>query len=195
MKIKDIILTEAKASKSLRELAASKDTDWLVEFCRKFNSAVEAWGNKKEKEAVRKAVAEGKDIRVLSLDLDTPRAKKLNGAKEYVDAQKEKVTSKGYALVAEEYNMDSYEAIFVKGPALKESGTFTKVTWEQFERIASGSDDYSETEVDGKTVTAVYDGDNCVGLFYTRKQFGTHNPGFVGDALSYSECDPNWPWN
>ena len=71
---------------------------------------------------------------------------------------------------------------------------FTTCSYEQFERLCPDSESYDETEIDGKSVMAAYDGKNCIGMWYQRAKVGSFCKEFVGDELSYSEKDPNWPY-
>lgn len=71
---------------------------------------------------------------------------------------------------------------------------FTACSYEQFERLCPDSESYDETEIDGKSVMAAYDGKNCIGMWYRRAKVGSFCKEFVGDELSYSEEDPNWPY-
>src|ERR1035437_1665406 len=53
------------------------------------------------------------------------------------------------------------------------SRTFQKITWEQFEQLCPGTDDYEETEIDGKCVEGAFDGANCIGMYYQKAKIGS----------------------
>lgn len=70
---------------------------------------------------------------------------------------------------------------------------FKKVTWDQFEGLASDSSDYEETTANGHRIWVIWNGPNCIGSFYTKEGYGTYNPNFKGDDVSYNESDPYYP--
>lgn len=64
-----------------------------------------------------------------------------------------------------------------------------------------GLNDAEETEIDGKLVGILYDGDSVIGLWYNKANMGTISydyaklyPEYKSDAGLYSELDPNWPY-
>ena len=72
---------------------------------------------------------------------------------------------------------------------------FTKISYEQFERLRGPSHDYEESAIDGYEVIAAYDQDDCIGIWYSVADMGTSCPGFMGDMIDYSEQDPFYPYN
>lgn len=70
---------------------------------------------------------------------------------------------------------------------------FTKITRQQFETIAT-SNNSEESQIDGKQVTVVYNGKNCIAVFYEKANIGSSAPKFKGDLIAYSESDPNYPY-
>jgi hypothetical protein len=73
------------------------------------------------------------------------------------------------------------------------SFTFSKISYDRFTKLGASTNDYEETEINGYPVTAVYDGKNCIGLWYSKAKVASECLAFRGDAVSYSEQDPNWP--
>ena len=75
--------------------------------------------------------------------------------------------------------------------------TFTKISYEQFERLSMDSSDYDETEIDGKHVMIHYNKDgNVDALYYPSKKIGSECKEFnTDDPLDFSEQDTNWPWD
>lgn len=83
---------------------------------------------------------------------------------------------------------------------------FTKLTYEQFERLRPDSTSYEETEVDGHHVMVCYgEGDAvdfkgavvgrvCVGMYYTRAGFATRCEAHKGCLVAYAERDTHWPY-
>jgi len=79
--------------------------------------------------------------------------------------------------------------------AKKVNFTFTKIDHDQFEHLSLDSDDYYETEIDGYPVMVHTNKGNVDALFYVGKQFASLCKDFNSDdAVSFSEHDPNWPW-
>ena len=76
----------------------------------------------------------------------------------------------------------------------KISYVFNQITYDQFERLCNSSNDYEETEIDGKLVNVAYNGENCIGIWYTEAETGSACKNFEGDMMSFAEQDPNYPY-
>lgn len=85
--------------------------------------------------------------------------------------------------------------------ASKKKPTFTKYTDFSKWNDENGGD-YSETEIDGKLVGVLHQGEKVIGLWYNRKNVGSISKDFAkinqkygDDPVAYSELDPTWPWS
>lgn len=74
---------------------------------------------------------------------------------------------------------------------------FQKKTFDQLNSLCDEST-YDETEIDGHHI-GYWTGDkgNVVGMWYSSARVGSYNPKVKGtnvDPISFSEADPNWPY-
>lgn len=52
-----------------------------------------------------------------------------------------------------------------------------------------------DTEIDGHEVLAFMNEGRCLAMWFVRAGKGSYCLQFQSDALSYSEYDPNWPYD
>lgn len=74
---------------------------------------------------------------------------------------------------------------------------FQKKTYSQLTSLCDDST-YDETEIDGHHV-GYWTGDkgNVIGVWYSAARIGSYNPKVKGtnvDPISFTEADPNWPY-
>lgn len=79
--------------------------------------------------------------------------------------------------------------------------TFKKITsYDEFERLEGDSDQFFETEMDGKTVMVAAGKDGVItGVWYNKAKSGSMSPDFAKSARpkdeeSYMEQDTQWPY-
>ena len=91
--------------------------------------------------------------------------------------------------------MSLFKELLEAKKAQKIKPEFKKLTYSEFEKLSMNSEDYSETEIDGKGVLVHSKNGVVDALYYVKAKIGSFcaNSGARG-ALNFSELDPNWPY-
>jgi len=95
----------------------------------------------------------------------------------------------------DDYDQDDSNDDSFNGGRFMESATsgFESINLDRFEGVAASSADYENTEVDGASVIAAFNGSNCIAVYYPSARYASYNPSFQGDMMSFVDNDPFYP--